>query len=97
MPNWDQLGPDGQPLCWDTPGLYYDTPVAPLKTKNMAKIKLDIYNMKNDDEIAYLGPIVTKMTGNSAFTTLASKTTALGTAVTTGGPHPLDRKTQELS
>ena len=35
-----------------------------------------------DDEIAYLGPIVTKMTGNSAFTTLATKTTALGTQVT---------------
>ena len=48
----------------------------------MSKIKLEIYGMKIDDEIAYLGPIVTKMTGNSAFTTLATKTTALGTAVT---------------
>ncbi len=48
----------------------------------MAKIKLDIYHMSIDDEIAYLGPIVTAMTGNAAFTTLAAKTTALGTAVT---------------
>ena len=38
--------------------------------------------MTIDDEIAYLGPIVTKMTGNAAFTTLATKTTALGTTVT---------------
>ena len=38
--------------------------------------------MTIDDEIAYLGPIVTKTTGNSAFTTLATKTTALGTQVT---------------
>ena len=38
--------------------------------------------MAIDDEIAYLGPIVTKMTGNSPFTTLATKTTALGTQVT---------------
>jgi hypothetical protein len=38
--------------------------------------------MTNDDEIAYLGPIVTKMTGNSAFTTLASKTTTAGTNLT---------------
>ena len=45
----------------------------------MAKIKLDIYRMNIDDEIAYLGPIVTKMTGNAPFTTLATKTTALGT------------------
>ena len=45
----------------------------------MAKIKLEIYNMKIDDEIAYLGPIVTKMTGNPAFTTLATKTANLGT------------------
>ncbi len=48
----------------------------------MSKIKLDIYHMTIDDEIAYLGPIVTAMTGNTAFTTLATKTTALGTAVT---------------
>jgi hypothetical protein len=48
----------------------------------MAKIKLDVCHMTIDDEIACLGPIVTKMTANSAFTTLATKTTALGTAVT---------------
>jgi hypothetical protein len=62
--------------------LYYDTPAAGTRNKHMSKIKLDIYGMNIDDEIAYLGPIVTKMTGNSAFTTLASKTTALVTAVT---------------
>ena len=46
------------------------------------KIKFDINHMTNDDEIAYMGPIVTKMTGNSAFTTLAAKTTTAGTALT---------------
>lgn len=37
--------------------------------------------MTIDDEIAYLGPIVTTMTGSAAFSTLASMTTALDTAV----------------
>jgi hypothetical protein len=82
MPNWDEIGPDGQPLRYDTPGLCYDALIATIGTNRMSKIKLDIYGMSTDDEIAYLGPIVTKMTGNSPFTTLASKTTALGTAVT---------------
>jgi hypothetical protein len=48
----------------------------------MAKIKLQIYDMKTDDEIAYLGPIVTKMTSAPAFSTLTSKTTASGTTLT---------------
>ena len=48
----------------------------------MSKIKLEIYGMKVDEEIAYLGPIVTKMTSASAFSTLSAKTTAAGTALT---------------
>jgi hypothetical protein len=48
----------------------------------MARIKLEIDGMKIDEEIAYFGPIVTKMTGNPAFTTLATKTTATGAGVT---------------
>ena len=48
----------------------------------MSKIKLEIYGMMVDEEIAYLGPIVTKMTSASAFSTLSAKTTAAGTALT---------------
>ena len=48
----------------------------------MAKIKLEIYGMKVDEEIIYLGPIVTKMTSASAFSTLSAKTTAASTALT---------------
>ena len=82
MPNWDQIGPDGQPLRYDTPGLCYDALIATIGTNRMSKIKLDIYGMSTDDEIAYLGPIVTKMTTAPAFTTLAAKTTAAGTTLT---------------
>src|ERR1035441_6129408 len=28
MPNWDEIGPLGQPLRWDTPGLSYDALIA---------------------------------------------------------------------
>jgi hypothetical protein len=60
----------------------YSTENSEEPNKRMSKIKFDINHMTNDDEIAYMGPIVTKMTGNSAFTTLASKTTAAGTSLT---------------
>ncbi len=77
-------------IRYDTPGLFYDAPVTPPRKTRMAKIKLDIYQMTIDDEIAYLGPIVTQMAGNAAFTALAAKTTALGTAVTALGAANAD-------
>ena len=65
------------------PGLFYDTPGTPLGVQlRMAKIKLDIYHLSDDDLIAYMGPIVTKMTGNAAFSSQAARTTALGNATT---------------
>ena len=48
----------------------------------MTKIKLDIYNLSTPELITCLNAIVSKMTGNATFSTLAAKTTALGTAVT---------------
>jgi hypothetical protein len=53
------------------------------KIKRMTKlIKLGLSRFNIVGLIAYLQPIITKMTGNTTFTTLATKTTALGTAVT---------------
>ena len=48
----------------------------------MAKIKLDIYNLPDEDLIVYTGPIVTKMTGNASFSSLAARTAAMGSART---------------
>ena len=48
----------------------------------MAHIKFDTTHMNHDDAIAYLGPIVTKMTSASAFSTLSAKTTTAGTGLT---------------
>ena len=48
----------------------------------MAKIKLDMYQLSVPDSVAYFNGITSKMTGNAPFVSLASKTTALGTANT---------------
>jgi len=48
----------------------------------MGKIKLDMYGLSLPETVAYLNGIINKMTGNTTFTTLAAKTTALGTTNT---------------
>lgn len=48
----------------------------------MAKIKLDIYQLSVPDSVAYFNGVTNKMTGNTTFSSLAAKTTALGTGNT---------------
>jgi hypothetical protein len=58
-------------------------PGSPIGEYIMAHIKLDIYHLSDSELVTYMGPIITKMTANPAFASLAARVTATAALVTT--------------
>jgi hypothetical protein len=78
MPFYDTAG-----LVYDS-GVRYDDASSPTPSGNhMAKVKLDLKNLKPDETIALANTIKTAMTGNANFTAPNPTLTALGTLITT--------------
>ena len=80
MANYDQV----PPIFWDDPLLFYDSTTVPItkRKKRMSIIKSDLSGFTLPELIAELQKVVGLMTGNATFSTIAAKTTALGTGTT---------------